>query len=372
MAKLEVELEPGCEAECPGCAHRGLPADESARLKRLAVLRAFPEHEPRVSGLRAAPGRWGYRGKVCLRARHEGGLWKFGFLAPAPRGSRLKTSERKLIAIPRCPIQAPRIGDALEMLSRVLPEAIPLVYVQFAGGLVTLVLKSAEIPTALLERAAKVADELRALSFEGLWVNLNPVAGHRVLNPKGFHLLWGTRRAIAPDGLSYGPSSFAQVLPGLHAEALERAARHLAPGPDTAVIDLCSGRGASLSLWRARGARAIGVELSGESVGCAEECGLEVLRGLASHRIPQLEAWLADRPLRVLYANPPRGGLEPEVLQWILGSARPIRLAYLSCNPATLARDLDVLAPAYDLREIIPYDFFPGTHHVEALALLAR
>jgi tRNA/tmRNA/rRNA uracil-C5-methylase (TrmA/RlmC/RlmD family) len=74
----------------------------------------------------------------------------------------------------------------------------------------------------------------------------------------------------------------------------------------------------------------------------------------------------------VAYVNPPRSGLEPEVTRALAGELRPARIAYLSCSAGTLARDLAMLESAgYAVARIHPYDFFPLTHHVEALALLA-
>jgi 23S rRNA (uracil1939-C5)-methyltransferase len=75
-----------------------------------------------------------------------------------------------------------------------------------------------------------------------------------------------------------------------------------------------------------------------------------------------------------LLVDPPRKGLEPQALAAILAKP-PERMLYLSCDPATLARDLAVLAGAdgpYVLRAVHPLDFFPQTSHVEALACLVR
>jgi tRNA/tmRNA/rRNA uracil-C5-methylase (TrmA/RlmC/RlmD family) len=176
------------------------------------------------------------------------------------------------------------------------------------------------------------------------------------------------------DGLVHGAASFQQLLPELYKGALDAAEEFLAPAPGDSVIDLYCGLGATLRRWQSLGARAMGVELSGEAVECARlNSGAEVLRGRCADRLPQLERWLALRKSRVLaYLNPPRMGLEPEVRDWLAG-VRPERIAYLSCSPAALARDLEGFeAAGFRVQELLPWDFFPQTHHVETLALMTR
>ena len=101
-----------------------------------------------------------------------------------------------------------------------------------------------------------------------------------------------------------------------------------------------------------------------------------MLRGTCRERLPQLRAWALERDPAagaLLYANPPRTGIEPEVLDWIGGVYRPERMAYLSCSAGTLRRDLEILTDAnYEVERLTPYDFFPQTYHVETLALLRR
>ena len=73
----------------------------------------------------------------------------------------------------------------------------------------------------------------------------------------------------------------------------------------------------------------------------------------------------------VLVVDPPRVGLHPEVVQSILQFA-PKRIVYVSCNPATQARDIAMMNESYHVKKIRPVDMFPHTNHVEAVALLER
>ena len=71
----------------------------------------------------------------------------------------------------------------------------------------------------------------------------------------------------------------------------------------------------------------------------------------------------------VIITDPPRAGMHDDVIQTIL-FARPKRIVYVSCNPATQARDLNLLDEAYAVRKVQPVDMFPHTHHVENVVLL--
>ena len=73
----------------------------------------------------------------------------------------------------------------------------------------------------------------------------------------------------------------------------------------------------------------------------------------------------------VIITDPPRAGMHPDVIRAILKS-RPDRLVYVSCNPATQARDISLLKESYRLDKVQPVDMFPHTHHIENIALLKK
>lgn len=73
----------------------------------------------------------------------------------------------------------------------------------------------------------------------------------------------------------------------------------------------------------------------------------------------------------VMILDPPRAGVDPRVIEVILRAA-PERIVYVSCNPATQARDLSLLDAAYRVTAVQPVDMFPHTHHVENVVRLDR
>jgi 23S rRNA (uracil1939-C5)-methyltransferase len=73
----------------------------------------------------------------------------------------------------------------------------------------------------------------------------------------------------------------------------------------------------------------------------------------------------------IIITDPPRAGMHPDVVKTILG-CRPQRIVYVSCNPATQARDLSLMDADYRVTEVQPVDMFPHTPHVENVVLLER
>lgn len=174
------------------------------------------------------------------------------------------------------------------------------------------------------------------------------------------------------------PQSFFQVNPvqveKLYGKALEYAAL---TGGET-VWDLYCGVG-TISLFLARHAgKVLGVEIVPQAVENAKEnarlngiANAEFFTGKAEEVTP---LWLmgdAGHP-DVICVDPPRKGCDEVCLRTIL-SASPDRIVYVSCDPASLARDLKILADGgYELKKICPVDMFPNTKHVECVSLLSK
>lgn len=338
---------------------------QSIGQKRAYLARTLAPWSDRLAEVAAvAPReRLGYRDRVTLTARWETGPgWRLGLVR-----------RDELIAIHDCPVHGSRVTSLLRLLLRTLPPHadFPLAYVHVSGAQATLIVKARSPESRRLE---PLVDGLSATGIEGLWLHAHPSAGRRLFARSGWTLLAGTPRSRDRHGLLYGPTSFSQVLPSLHAAAVAEAGRHLRPGPDTAVLDLYCGHGSSLREWRRAGSPCMGVELSGEAVELASHnaAGANVLRGTCLHRLPQVRGWWrAAATERVAYVNPPRSGLETAVTEALATELRPARLAYLSCSAGTLARDLRMFeSHGYRVLQILPYDFFPLTHHVETLALI--
>ena len=150
---------------------------------------------------------------------------------------------------------------------------------------------------------------------------------------------------------------------------------------DETVLDLYSGAGTLTLLFARAAARAVGVESVPDAVERARRNatrnGLREVSFVCGEARQVLREWaLGQRPggvkPDVLVVDPPRAGLHPRVVVRCAELA-PKRIVYVSCNPATLARDLkDFAGLGYVLAEVTPVDMFPHTPHIECVARLER
>ena len=139
------------------------------------------------------------------------------------------------------------------------------------------------------------------------------------------------------------------------------------------VLDLYSGTG-TIAVYLAESANhIIGIEQVEPAVRNAERnCRINhvsncrFILGDIKDKLPQL----TEKP-QVVVIDPPRAGMHKDVVQQILQLA-PEKIVYVSCNPASLARDAALLSQAYDLLEVQPVDMFPHTYHIESVAKMAR
>lgn len=139
------------------------------------------------------------------------------------------------------------------------------------------------------------------------------------------------------------------------------------------VLDLYSGTGTIPLFLSPRAGRITGIEINEQAVLDArincERNGIDNCRFVCGD-IRRTLAGVAERP-DIVVLDPPRAGLHPDVLNTLLHLEAGV-LIYVSCNPATLAKDLKGLLSAYDLVEVQPVDMFPHTYHVESIAKLTK
>ena len=171
------------------------------------------------------------------------------------------------------------------------------------------------------------------------------------------------------DNVAAGPHAFLQV----NREAAELLHEHTlrAVGKGRVGVDAYCGVGTCGRAMGRAGWGVVGIESASEACAAAAKDapdGFLVEEGRVEVVLPQV---LSARATDAVVVNPPRTGLHPDVPAQLADGA-PDRIVYVSCDPATLARDAKRLAGAYRLTELAAFDLFPQTHHVETVATFVR
>lgn len=172
-----------------------------------------------------------------------------------------------------------------------------------------------------------------------------------------------------------GPKSFYQTN-SRQAERLYGAVEHLAALSGSEIVyDLYTGTGTIALSLAHRARQVIGVEIVAEAIADAHKNarrnGITNAQFYAGEveRIADEEFFAKHGAPDVIVCDPPRAGMHPRVVETLLALATP-RIVYVSCNPATQARDIALLDERYEVQALQPVDMFPRTKHVENVALL--
>ena len=265
--------------------------------------------------------------------------------------------------------------------------------------IVTLVSVKRDLPNIpyLIELLAQI------LHTFTLYININQEDTNVILG-KEFHLVHGTGFFEGEEqGIRYeaGPVTFLQVNENVRTKLYKDAIKTVCEDGSEVVVDAYSGGGLLTAMLAKRVKRVYGIELEEEASRCADS--LKVKNGLTNmtnicgyveEKLPDVLKKEKGEKLRLIL-DPPRAGIARSVLKALLESGIP-KLTLISCNPATLARDLGILTgrliesdgeliknPAYEsavdgetlsgyyeVEKIQPYDMFPQTKHVETLVVL--
>ena len=175
----------------------------------------------------------------------------------------------------------------------------------------------------------------------------------------------GAARVVAGPATGFPATAFEQVNPGMGAVTRRWAVEQLGDVKGQTVWDLYGGIGDTAALLVERGANVVSVDADEKAVGWGRERipAARFIAARAEDILPSLP------PPHAVVLNPPRGGLHWNV-SLRLTSAPVAKLVYISCDPATLARDLARLNVNYVVKAVRAFDLFPQTAHVETVAVL--
>lgn len=381
-------IEPECESfkSCGGCSFGHIKYKEELKYKAQKVKDAFqrigglsPEFKPIIS----SPETSRYRNKAQYPVRRENGILNIGFYA--------KKSHR-VIDGGDCLLQPEDFTKIIEIFRKWINENNITVYNEEIGiGLVRHIylrkafatgeiMVCAVINGNTLPHSEELIERLKAVDgFKTLVVNINKENTNVVLGD--------TCTAIYGDGyitdilcgvkIKLSPLSFYQVNRNGAELLYKKAAEYVAPSPDEVVLDLYCGTG-TIGLSMAKSVKElVGVEIIPEAIEDAKENAK--INGIENATFICGDASVAAEKLKeegikpdTVILDPPRKGCAEELLRTV-AEITPKKIVYVSCDPATLARDCKrLLNFGYEVQEVTPVDMFPRTSHVESVALLHK
>lgn len=352
--------------DCGGCQLQHLDRPSELEAKRRAVgdaLARIGGREVEVEPARDPGPPLGYRNRISLTLRRSE--------AGAVAGYHRWPEPDRLVDVERCPLAEEPVNRALgELRSAWGPDAgalpdgeeLRLTLRGARTGAVGLLVEGGGGGRGAPGRLAEAVTDLA-----GLW--WRPEGG-------GLQVLAGA--PTFPDRweeteLELRPDTFLQVNRVVAAaleEYLDARIAERSGGPEgRRLLDLYAGVGLRAIRWAEAGARAVGCERdegaveSGRRAAEARGVAVDLLRGDVEDRLAEL------LPADVAVVNPPRTGLSEEVTDVLALGAVPA-IVYVSCDPATLARDVKRLGERWRVVSVQPFDAFPQTAHVESVAWL--
>ncbi len=337
-------VEPRCPyfGECGGCQLQFVSYEKQVAMKAGVLLDCL--HRIGHMDLPLAPPITGddfnYRHRAQFKVSKEG---RIGFF---------REGTREVVPIESCPLMVHEINDALAKLAGSDLAGIREVHVT-SGDCLAALLKGVDFDERLAERFA-------GMGFDGVAFDDGAYSGRGHV---GFDVL----------GLLYtvSPWSFFQSNWALNVELVRAVRDNLMPLEGKKVVDLYAGAG-NFSLALAReGASVTAVEENPHAIKDGERnVSFNKVRGFRFVK-GRAESARLKGDFDVALLDPPRPGLTGEAMKRLLEMA-PGRIAYVSCNPSTFARDLAKLSSLYEVESVRMIDLFPNTYHVESLAFLKK
>ncbi len=333
---------------CGGCHYQHMSYAKQLEVKQQVVVEQFQRmagiDDPQVEAVVPSPAEWFYRNTVQFSQTEDG---KLGFQA---------AGTRRVIPITECFLPEEDINQIWPQLNL---EPVP--------GLQRIELRQADNGEMLVLSGQDELPPEMELELPISAVYLSPVKGPMIMAGDEFGIIHINERPF-----SFHAGSFFQVNTA-QAEALVNHVMGLLPlTPETVALDVYCGVGLFSAFIAPQVKQLIGIEYSGLAcedfaVNLDEFENVAIYQGPAERILPSLEV----QP-DVVVMDPPRAGLKPEALDALV-KMEAGTLVYVSCDPATLARDVKRLINAgYRLERITPFDLFPQTYHIETVVVMRK
>lgn len=381
-------IEPECEAfkSCGGCSFAHIKYEEELKAKEQKVIDAFKRIggiSPKFAPIIPSPETTRYRNKAQYPVRRENGILNIGFYA--------KKSHR-VIDGGDCLLQPVEFTEIIEVFRKWINDNNITVYSENTnlGLLRHIYLRKAFATDEIM--VCVVINGKTLPCYENLLSELKSVDGFKTLvlnmNRQNTNVVLGDECiSLYGDGyitdilcgvkVKISPLSFYQVNRNGAERLYNKAAEYAGLTGEEDILDLYCGTG-TIGLSMAQKVKSlIGVEIIPEAIEDAKTNA--ELNNIKNARFICGDASLAAEKLKddgitpqVIILDPPRKGCAEELLKTV-AQINPQKIVYVSCDPATLARDCArLLELGYAVNEVTPVDMFPRTSHVETVCLLER
>lgn len=385
IAPSEDRVKPVCPIyyRCGGCdiMHLGYRAQlESKRNNLINILRKNSGYTADVAPAIGSENPFFYRNKIQLPFGRVSGKTVLGFY---------RSGTHTLVPLSKCYLHGNWADKLIKIVSDFADTHKLSVYDETTqkGLLRHLVARyiGGSLVVALVING-RVLNCANALA-NALQKKFKDVSLYLSINTKRTNVIMGDAlipihappQTVNIDGIKVGvnPLSFFQVNDEIRSKIYNAVDAKIMPDQDSIIIDAYSGIGLLGAIMAKSGAQIYNIEIVPEAIKDADRLyadnGLSATNicGDAADVLPKLIPKLSTQGNLSVILDPPRKGCAPAVLDALV--ANPVdKLIYISCNPATLSRDLAHLLPTYNINSITPYDMFPQTQHLETLVYLVK
>lgn len=387
-----IRIKPLCPVygKCGGCQLQHIDYASQLELKKKTVYDAIKRiggvPDPSVGNCIPSPSQWGYRNKASIPV-HADRMDKFiaGFF---------KNRSHDIVPYIGCPVLLPKLGSNVASLINDFRNAGFKGWEEknkhLIGFIRHLVFRTARFTDQSLcgvvtGRSAKAdeANKLKSIAarhscdLRGMILNKNVTKGNFIWGDE-FSTIYGEpvmQEMLGKYRFNFEISSFFQINSEQAIELYKYAAKMAAEESPQSILELYSGVG-TLTAFLSEGANHVkAVEewpLASKYLRInAELNGIDNITGY-SGSAEDISESLSDIKFETVVLDPPRTGCDPRVIASIVKIA-PQKIVYVSCGPATLARDIKTLiSNGYRIKSIQPFDMFPQTGHVETVVTMLR
>lgn len=368
---------------CGGCQIMHLSYPKQLEMKRQKVIDAIfrigkLRESPTVENCLPSPLPLAYRNKIQLPVRQGKDSISIGLYAKA---------SHELIEVDRCYIHCELGENVFEKIKPLIKDSKILPFEPKTGEgelrhiLIKSAVKTGQVLVIFVTNQAKspkllsLAKEVitRCSSVQGVIHNIQSKNDNVILG-RSFEALFG--KSFIEDticGLTFrvSPASFFQVNPQQAEKLYLKALEFADIQPEETVLDAYCGVGTLSLIFAGKAKEVIGVEYVADAIRDAKiNAKINDISNVRFICAPAEKHIHALKKIDTLLLNPPRKGCDPSFLEGIK-KLKPKKIVYISCDPATLARDLSILEGfGYRTKCIQPFDMFPQTSHVECVAKL--